>query len=180
MVNTDKHKILLYWFDKNLPIKPPWDLALQYCWCCGCKSLLERAHIIPAALHGDDSCSNLLLLCRGCNESNPETIFEEDYWKWFNSRVNAPNSMFIDDSAKEYEVMYDKKFVDLSRFLQNYMTEDEISDKLNKYIDEHKDHFSIKTKATTAVVLHKFSEYLKNQPILVTHCENVMVEYTVI
>lgn len=49
---------------------------------------LERSHIIPEALGGQDSPDNLVLLCRNCNMSNPETKSPFYFWRWIESKFN--------------------------------------------------------------------------------------------
>jgi len=46
------------------------------------KSNLEKCHIIPLALGGDDHPSNLVLLCKECHKLNPNTDDEDLYWLW--------------------------------------------------------------------------------------------------
>ena len=43
---------------------------------------LEKAHIIPFALTGDDSLENFVLLCKECHRKNPNTKSVETYQIW--------------------------------------------------------------------------------------------------
>lgn len=47
---------------------------------------LEKCHIIPACLGGTNTVENLVMMCRDCNMSNPETNSELYFWLWFKTR----------------------------------------------------------------------------------------------
>ena len=57
------------------------------------KSNLEKCHIIPLALGGDDHPSNLVLLCKECHKLNPNTDDEDLYWLWMKG---VEDSFFAD------------------------------------------------------------------------------------
>ena len=46
---------------------------------------LEKAHIVPFALTGDDSLENFVLLCKECHRKNPNTTSVEAYQIWLDS-----------------------------------------------------------------------------------------------
>lgn len=43
---------------------------------------LQRAHIIPDALGGTDTPSNLFCLCRRCHRDSPDTIYKREFFRW--------------------------------------------------------------------------------------------------
>ncbi|MGB1305850.1 HNH endonuclease [Pseudoalteromonas marina] len=56
--------------------------------CFACKSLdthvLERCHIMPKNLGGEDTVENIHLLCRHCHVAS-EFLYGDKYWRWFES-----------------------------------------------------------------------------------------------
>ena len=85
-IKISSKNIVEYWKNK-IEISPDWEDAETCCWACGNNKNsfgpLHRSHIIPEVLGGESVESNLLLLCSFCNSTNPETIYAEDFWKWF-------------------------------------------------------------------------------------------------
>ena len=57
-----------------------WAEAHERCWQCGCKRGLQRCHIVPHALGGEDAPSNLVLLCGRCHLDNPNVADTEVMW----------------------------------------------------------------------------------------------------
>lgn len=55
-IKTKKEEIISYWkaHQSECGLSIDWKDADQRCWRCGCKSNLERCHIIPYALGGKD------------------------------------------------------------------------------------------------------------------------------
>ena len=47
------------------------------------KSRLARCHIIPQSLGGADTPDNLVVLCKACHESSPDTTNPQTFWRWF-------------------------------------------------------------------------------------------------
>lgn len=104
-ITVTKQQIVDYWKENadtiDIQIKPSWDKATTHCWICGYETALERCHIIPDVLGGQAIASNLILLCKPCHSTNPETVFEDDYWDWFDSRVkNILSGMNLDGYDK--------------------------------------------------------------------------------
>lgn len=46
------------------------------------KRQLQRAHIIPDALGGSDTASNLFCLCRRCHRDSPDTLYASEFFRW--------------------------------------------------------------------------------------------------
>lgn len=62
------------------PIAP--DVDIYQCFNCGDAKVLDRAHIMPLALGGDNTAANLHMLCRVCHTVS-ERFSGEAYWRWF-------------------------------------------------------------------------------------------------
>lgn len=46
------------------------------------RHLLNKCHIIPGALGGEDKPSNLFLMCSECHRLSPDTIYPSAFFKW--------------------------------------------------------------------------------------------------
>ena len=66
-IKTTKKEIIDYWKYKvdESDISVDWSDADVCCWRCGCEKKLERCHIVPYSLGGEDKPSNFVLLCKG-------------------------------------------------------------------------------------------------------------------
>ena len=51
------------------------------CMACGRFKKIQRAHILPVCEGGDNSLSNIHLLCAGCHGES-ENLSGEKYWNW--------------------------------------------------------------------------------------------------
>lgn len=83
-IKTTKQQIVEYWA-KNVDeseLSIDFSDAAERCWRCGCKSNLERCHIIPDSLGGVDSPDNLVLLCGKCHIEAPNFTDKEFFWEW--------------------------------------------------------------------------------------------------
>lgn len=98
-----------YNFQKSIPVIEDW--GEPSCWCCGkftnkiynhldyehnlsnakfseiweykeTKSLLNRCHIIPNMLGGEDTPKNLFLLCEFCHRNSPDTNNPRLFFRW--------------------------------------------------------------------------------------------------
>ncbi|ENK0837713.1 HNH endonuclease [Clostridium botulinum] len=110
-VKTPKEEIVNYWFSRVDECRLSVDAseAHERCWRCGCKKSLERCHIIPHSLGGEDKPSNLVLLCHRCHLENPNVTDPEIMWDW----LSAYGTTFYDtfwaiQGIKEYEFIYNK------------------------------------------------------------------------
>ncbi len=91
IIKTSKKEIVDYWFSKVDESGLSVDAAEAHerCWRCGCERSLERCHIIPASLGGEDKPSNLVLLCRRCHLENPNVLDPEIMWDWLRAYGTA-------------------------------------------------------------------------------------------
>lgn len=114
-IKTSKKEIVDYWFSKVDESGLSVDAAEAHerCWRCGCERSLERCHIIPASLGGEDKPSNLVLLCRRCHLENPNVLDPEIMWDWLRAYGTALYDTFwILQGAKEYEFIYHKSLAE--------------------------------------------------------------------
>lgn len=107
------------------------------------KSKLNRCHIVPGALGGEDAPHNLFLLCGGCHITSPDTKNARSFYRWvFSQRKKHvcgelhPLYM-IEEASKELErrnllpageLLYDavaisngKIFTNAKEFLNKHM-----------------------------------------------------------
>lgn len=116
-IKTLKKDIIKYWFYKE-KVKEN-DLGVEIsdaherCWRCGCKKTLERRHIIPEFLGGEDAPHNFVLLCKRCNLESPNVQDPDVMWDWIKAYGVAFYDLFwILQGAKEYEFIYDTSLKD--------------------------------------------------------------------
>lgn len=63
---------------------------------------LQRCHIVPRQLGGEDTPSNLFLLCHNCHRESPDTSSRKQFLRWVYERRQKPNSLFLYvEEAKE-------------------------------------------------------------------------------
>ena len=68
------------------------------------KRNLERCHIIPRSLNGEDVPSNFVLLCSRCHLNNPNVADPEVMWDWLRAyKVSFYDTFWIVQGMKEYE-----------------------------------------------------------------------------
>lgn len=110
-IKTSRKEIVDYWFSRVDECGLSVDAAEAHerCWRCGYKNTLERCHIVPNSLGGEDKPSNLVLLCYRCHLENPNVTDPEITWDW----IRAYGTPFYDtfwaiQGAKEYEFIYHK------------------------------------------------------------------------
>lgn len=89
------------YFDCSIPII--YDYDESRCFACNKEtSKLDRAHIVPFALGGQDIPKNYMLLCKECHKESPDCIDEEAmfqyiYWKRKNEDYNCRILRFISE-----------------------------------------------------------------------------------
>ena len=89
-----------------------WSEAHTHCWRCGCEKNLERCHIIPDSLGGEDAPHNIVLLCKRCHVDGPNVTDPEIMWDWIRAYgVPLYETFWSIMGMKEYEFIYKKSFV---------------------------------------------------------------------
>ena len=95
-----KNKIVEYWQAEHeagrpSPWLPDWGWDKPECMACGylsdywkdwTTSSLDRCHIIPKALGGEDEASNLVLMCRRCHQDSPDCSDPQILIRWMEER----------------------------------------------------------------------------------------------
>ncbi len=67
-------------------------------------SKLQKAHIVPSALGGDEAPKNMFCLCSECHKESPDTIYRQEFFKWiYNRRKNPKRRRLILDAIKQCE-----------------------------------------------------------------------------
>ncbi len=80
-IKTTSKEIVEYWDSRidETELSIDFAEAEERCWRCAYKSKLHRCHIIPDSLGGEDTPSNLVLLCRRCHIEAPN-IKDKDFF----------------------------------------------------------------------------------------------------
>lgn len=123
MKRTDKttiKQIADYWVENNnideQELNFDWADAYTHCWNCGDnkyrtttnKPSLERCHIIPHSLGGNDSPDNYVLLCKECHQEAPNIRNSNDMWDWIKSNY-IPFSLYGTYTIRKALVMFKQK-----------------------------------------------------------------------
>lgn len=68
-----------------------WADGETHCWNCGSTKAkrLQKCHIIPYALGGEDTASNYVLLCFECHHEAPNNSNPQYMWDWLKSNRTA-------------------------------------------------------------------------------------------
>lgn len=131
-IKTTKKEIVEYWerhMDES-EMSVDFAEAHERCWRCGCKRNLDRFHIVPASLGGEDVPSNFVLLCKRCHLDNPNVADPEIMWDWLRAyQVCFYDTFWQIQGMKEYEKIYSVSF---NEELQNRG----VTDKDTKEIEE--------------------------------------------
>lgn len=113
-VTTPIKDIVEYWDGKidECDLNVDWSEANERCWRFGYKRKLQRCHIIPDSLGGEDAPYNLVLLCDQCHKEAPNVQDSKFMWDWIKS-YHAPfyDTFWNNRTLDEYENIYHKKFI---------------------------------------------------------------------
>lgn len=68
---------------------------------------LERCHIVPDSLGGEDTPSNFVILCRRCHLDNPNVADPEIMWDWLRAYgVPLYDTFWTIQGMDEYKKIY--------------------------------------------------------------------------
>ena len=113
-----------------------WSEAYTHCWRCGCEKNLERCHIIPDSLGGEDAPHNIVLLCKRCHVDGPNVTDSQVMWDWIRAYgVPLYETFWSTMGMKEYQFIYKKSFVrELADIISSadLTLDDEIQSKVNE------------------------------------------------
>jgi hypothetical protein len=108
-------EMVAYWsqHEEESGLSVDWAEAHERCWACARKKgkrNFERCHIIPSALGGSNSASNLVLLCPRCHKQAPNVSDPSSMWFWLRSRaVPLYGTEWIMRGLEEFEKLYGRK-----------------------------------------------------------------------
>lgn len=112
-IKTTIQQAIEYWSKRvnESDLSVDWAEADTHCWRCGCEKNLERCHIVPDSLGGEDDPSNIVLLCKRCHIDGPNVKDSEVMWDWIKAySVPFYNTFWGILGAKEYRFIYKKSF----------------------------------------------------------------------
>ena len=113
-IKTNISQAVDYWSKRidECGLSVDWYEAHTHCWRCGCEKNLERCHIIPDSLGGEDAPHNIVLLCKRCHVDGPNVTDPEIMWDWIRAYgVPLYETFWSIMGMKEYEFIYKKSFV---------------------------------------------------------------------
>ncbi|MCE8012977.1 HNH endonuclease [Halomonas daqingensis] len=111
-MNIARREIVEYWSKHQCEsgLSVDWSEAEKLCWRCASKRSLQRCHIIPRALGGDESPSNLVLLCAQCHAEAPNVADPDFMWVWLRAHaVPFYGTYWQERGFKEYELVFGEK-----------------------------------------------------------------------
>lgn len=114
-IKTKIEEIVDYWSGRidESTLSVDWAEARERCWRCGCERKLERCHIIPHSLGGEDEPSNFVLLCKRCHAEAPNLASENVMWDWLQVyKVSFYDTFWGVTARKEYEFIYGNNYFD--------------------------------------------------------------------
>lgn len=165
-IKTTAEEIVEYWGNKIDESEFSIDFAeaRQRCWRCAYETKLDRCHIIPDSLGGEDTPSNLVLLCRRCHMEAPNIRDKDFFWEW----LKAQKAVFYDTywtirGMKEYREIYKEK-IEESMLRLNAKPEE-----LQQYLKDQKDFVTIHfgegrlNPSTLAGVMRSFIKHKEQQ-----------------
>lgn len=98
---------------------------LQECWNNPkVKQNLQRAHIVPDALSGEDKPQNLFCLCKNCHHDAPDTIYTKEFFKFIYRRRkqgSLPYRSFYNAIQACIEQNIPPEFIDVSQVTENLL-----------------------------------------------------------
>ena len=135
-IKTTLQEAIDYWQTRvdECSLSVDWSEADTHCWRCGCERNLQRCHIIPHALGGEDAPCNIVLLCSRCHADGPNVTDPEIMWDWIKAyKVPFYGTFWSIQAQEEYKRIYKNSLAsDLKRIEQQAKTSSpsEINDKI--------------------------------------------------
>ena len=81
-------EIRAYWMQRidESDMGCDWSDALERCWRCSRQTkrakAMQRCHIVPRSIGGEDIPSNYVMLCRWCHDAAPNVPDAAYMWQW--------------------------------------------------------------------------------------------------
>lgn len=144
-IKTKINEIVDYWsiHEDECGLSVDFAEAHERCWRCGHKRGVERCHIVPDSLGGEDIPANFVLLCKRCHLDNPNVADTEVMWDWLRAyAVPFYDTFWNIHGMKEYERIYGVSFSEELK-ARNVLREnqDEITEILKTMISKASYHF---------------------------------------
>ena len=111
-MDTTHQEIIEYWtrHQDECNLSVDWAEAYKLCWRCAHERNLQRCHIIPRSLDGEESPSNLVLLCSQCHAEAPNVADPEYMWVWLRAHaVPYYGTYWQQRGLREYEHIFGEK-----------------------------------------------------------------------
>lgn len=121
-IKTTPKQIVEYWESKvnEMDITVDWCEADKRCWRCGIETNLQRAHIIPDSLGGEDKPFNFVLLCERCHAEAPNVTDPDIMWDWLKAyKIHSLATLGVLLAYKEYKFIYNSDFWDDLEYIIN-------------------------------------------------------------
>lgn len=142
-IQTTIPQIIDYWFKNsaNAVINESDLKKYNCCWRCHSKTKIQRCHVVPDYLGGEDAPHNLVLLCAGCHAEAPNVLDPEIMWDWLcaYTRFEMPITWLL-RGMKEYEfiygVSYEEDFEAIYKLIKNQSPKNNGNDELSAEINE--------------------------------------------
>ena len=113
-IKTTIEQAVRYW-SKHIDesdLSVDWEEADHVCWRCGCSRNLQRCHIVPDSLGGEDRPENIVLLCARCHADGPNVADADIMWDWIKAyKVTFYDTFWNIMGRKEYEFIYGKNII---------------------------------------------------------------------
>lgn len=186
-----KGDIFEYWIDWL--IENGFDLGEPSCWACGwwwgtkydnknpdaplteIKKIwnevkpLQRCHIIPKSLGGNDETSNLFLMCRECHDRAPNTISRETFIRWAKAQNWAKRrAIEIKEELKAFDINEENEVEDFTDILRS----PEFKKWSKNKMGIHMSQAGYGPKLTISTLIAAVIEYKNN-----SNNTNVLLEY---
>lgn len=171
-IKTTIREIVEYWESRIDETELSIDFAEteERCWRCAYKSELYRCHVIPDSLGGEDTPSNLVLLCRRCHIEAPNIKEKDFFWDWLKAqKVAFYDSYWTIRGMKEYSEIYKEKIEEAMLRLKIGPEEFQI------FLKEQKDFVTIHfgegrlNPSTLAGIMRSFIKQKEKQLGIIAH-----------
>lgn len=99
------NNIIKYWSSSNTYNNGQYIKG--QCFACGSVGngyCLERSHIVPLNEGGDNSASNLHILCKKCHLES-EYYIGESYWVWYRYKIENEFDYGLSDTIRKIKIM---------------------------------------------------------------------------
>lgn len=120
------------------------------------RSKLNRCHIIPGALGGEDKPENLFLMCDSCHEHSPDTTNTGSFYRWV---YEQRKKMYLGELSPQYIIEAVSKELNKRGFSDfitlvgemKKMNWDLKDYDINKHIDKHVGVHGVKFSESTKI-----------------------------